>query len=103
MTEMKSYGRPRKKAAKKPIYESDLYVLLVEKLPIRFRFKDGRIDTDKLAKETGFSRWTIYRWFQGENMRPKSAKALVHLSHTSECERKGALSLDMLTKFVTGF
>ena len=102
MTEQKGVGRPRRDGKDKDLYQGELYKLLQEKLPIRYRFYDGRIDTVKLAKDMGFARYSIYRWLNGERMRPASAQKLVKLSNEADCERKGALTLDMLTPFVLG-
>ena len=102
MNERALIGRPRENGSREELYNHELYKLLQEKLPIRFRFYDGRIDTKQLADDTGFARWTIYRWFKGENMSPTSAKKLVRLSEQADCERKGALTMDMLTKFIIG-
>lgn len=91
------------KTKKNSIYKSELYVLLKEKLPIRFICDDGRLNTAELAREMGMARYSIYRWFNGENMRTTSAEKLVALSAETNCERKGALTIEMLTKFILGF
>ena len=96
-------GRPRKDQSAGEIYDTDLYRTLLETLPIRFvMLHSGRIDTGRLAEETGMARFSFYRWFAGERMRPSSAKRLVQLSNESDCERKGKLTIEMLTKFIVG-
>lgn len=91
------------KTKKNSIYKSDLYTLLKERLPNRFICDDGRLDTSKLARELGMARYSLYRWFNGETMRVTSAEKLVAISTEANCERKGALTIDMLTKFILGF
>lgn len=102
MTHTKTAGRPRQNGDDKALYEHELYLMLKETLPLKYRFYDGRINTNQLSKDSKLSRWTIYRWFKGENMSAGSAKRLVKISNEAECERKGALTLEKLTKFILG-
>lgn len=84
------------------LYESELYKLLVKKLPASMLQSSDRLDTDKIAKEIKMSRYAIYRWCRGDRMRVSSAQRLVQLSESSNCKRKGALKIDMLKKFILG-
>ena len=99
----KKMGRPRKDQSAAEIYDTPLYRTLLESLPMRFVMPHvGRIDTGRLAEESGMARFTFYRWFAGERMRPSSAKRLIELSNNSDCERKGQLTIEKLTKFIVG-
>lgn len=102
MTEQKSVGRPRRDGTSKALYSNELYKLLQEKLPLKYRFYDGRINTSLLAEDINLARYTVYRWLNGETMRASSAQKLVDLSKKSKCERKGALTIEDLTKFILG-
>lgn len=95
-------GRPPKTAPAISMYETEIYQLLRNKLPERFTDSRGRISTARLVEEGGFAPWTIYRWFKGENISRRSADTLIEISAKSDCERKGALTLDLLTKFIIG-
>lgn len=85
------------------LYDTELYKLLVKKLPVTMMQSRDRLDTDKIATAIGMSRFAIYRWCRGDRMRVTSAEKLVKLSTESDCARKGALKLDMLKKFILGF
>lgn len=94
-------GRPSKN--KNKLYESPLYKLLLEKLPSEF-IKFGRIDTDRLSKETGNARYTTYRWFDLQSLSKKAAKSLLEISqNTDESEKKGALTKEDLLPFYLDF
>lgn len=103
MKDSKPIDQPRVSKQKRHIYYTELYRLLVDTLPICFISGGDRIKTERLSQELGMARWTLYRWFNGECMRKSSAMKLVEISAKSDCERKGALTLEKLAKFGFGF
>lgn len=91
------------KPEKTPIHDTKIYALLLEGLPIRFTDRFGRLDTAQLAQECELTRWTIYRWLNGESMSSRNAKKLIEISENTTCERKGKINKETLTPFILGF
>lgn len=91
-------GRPPKHD-RPSIYSSDLYKLLRTHLPLTYMTEDGRLDTAKLSESLDCKRYTIYRWFNGNNMSVRAVNALVDLSEKSNCEMKGLLTKEKLLPF----
>jgi hypothetical protein len=74
-------GRPPKKASKQAIHTRPLYVLLFQKLPPEYS-ENNMLQTSLLAKTLGISRFSVYRWINGESMSPRSCTALLNIKST---------------------
>lgn len=89
---MKS-GRPRAKANEnKPrFWETDLYKLLVRRLPDFV--ENGRMNVRRLSEAAEFHHFTVSKWLNNNRISPKGAESLIKLS-------KGKLSPKDLAQFV---
>lgn len=77
-------GRPRNADAEgQPFYESELYKLLLVKMPARFVRKStdsAALDVALLSKELKKTRWTVYRWFTQDRLSQGGARLLIEAS-----------------------
>lgn len=80
MTEPKqTLGRPPTTPRVEHFTKQPLYVLLVDKLPDRFKDGHSLLITD-IAKACGVQRASVYRWFNELTMSAKSAKKIIEIS-----------------------
>lgn len=83
------------------LYESALYKMLLENLPVEYLRNEDRLDMVKITEKLGYSQYTVWRWFVGKHFGKKSIKAIVQLSNdTTESDKKGLITAEMLYPFM---
>lgn len=84
-TSPKRSGRPSRQPAEQTFKDKAIYALLIEKLPAPFVRSQNQgceriLDTLRIAKAIGVSRYTVYRILNDEKLSKKTATGLIELS-----------------------
>ncbi len=89
-------GRPPKDQDAVTFHGQPLHSLFVTKLPAEFVKNEQDLDTTALSKAINVSRFSIYRWLNGEAISQRSARSIIAVS-------KGNITKDDLIPFMLRF
>lgn len=83
--EKKRTGRPAKRPSAKSFKDNEIHALLVEKMPAPYVRdepfgNESVLDTLRIAKDIGVSRYTVYRFLNDEKLSKRTAAGLKRIS-----------------------
>ena len=80
-----------------PYYATQLHDILTSKMGnVEGMIVGGRIDTKRMADRANVCRYTVYRWFQADELGLTPAKKIINMSYDAESDTYLVTKEDLL-------